>query len=130
MELPELARELLLGKNYAAIATSMKDGAPSASIVWCDTDGEHVIFNTAEGRLKPNSLRRDARVAVAVFDMENPYRQAMIRGRVVSMEHEGANEHSDRMAKKYLGVDDNPHRYPHETRIIVRIKPDHVGLMP
>ena len=129
MALPEVARKLLEGKNFATISTLMKDGSPSASVVWVDTDGEHVIFNTAEGRVKPKSMRRDGRVAVAVYDQEQPYRQAMIRGKVVSMEHAGADAHIDKMAKKYLGADKYPFRKPGEQRIIVKIKPEKVGIM-
>ena len=103
VELPDLARRLLDGKNFATVATLMGDGQPQASVVWIHTDGPHIVFNTAEGRVKPRNMRRDARVAIAVFDQENPYQQAMIQGRVVAMEHEGAEEHIDAMAKKVHG---------------------------
>jgi PPOX class probable F420-dependent enzyme len=129
MALPEIARKLLEGKNFATISTLMKDGSPSASVVWIDTDGEHVIFNTAEGRVKPKSMRRDGRVAVAVFNHAQPYQQAMIRGKVVAMEHAGADAHIDRMAKKYLGLDSYPFRREGEQRVIVKIKPEKVGIM-
>ena len=101
MELTQLARELCTeGKNLASIATIMKDGSPQVSYTWVDCDGEHVIFNTAEGRLKPNNIRRDSRVALAIIDAENPYRQVMIRGKVVEDTQEGAEEHVDRLAQE------------------------------
>ena len=126
-ELTELAIRLLRGKNLATVATLMKDGSPQASVVWIDTDGKHVIFNTADGRIKTNNLRRDGRVAVAVVNAENPYEQALIRGRVVEMTHEGADAHIDAMAKKYLDTDSYPGRNPAEVRVIVKIAPDRVG---
>ena len=126
-ELTELAIRLLRGKNLATIATLMKDGSPQASVVWIDTDGKHVIFNTADGRIKTNNLRRDGRVAVAVVNAENPYEQALIRGRVVEMTHEGAAAPIDAMAKKCLGADSYPARKPAEVRVIVKIAPDRVG---
>jgi len=129
MALPEFAKKLLSGKNFATVATLMKDGAPSTSVVWIDTDGEHVIFNTAEGRLKPKHMRRDKRVAIAVCDAENPYQQAMIRGEVVALEQAGADAHIDKLAKRYLGVDTYPFRQPGEKRLIVRVRPTHVGIM-
>ncbi len=129
VELPDLARRLLEGKNFATVATLMADGQPQASVVWIDTDGALIVFNTAEGRVKPRNMRRDARVAVAVFDQENPYQQAMIQGRVVEMVHEGAEEHIDAMAKKYLGVDSYPFRKEGEQRVIVKIAPEKVALM-
>ncbi|MDE0049598.1 MAG: PPOX class F420-dependent oxidoreductase [Rhodospirillales bacterium] len=129
VELPDLARRLLDGKNFATVATVMSDGRPQASVVWIHTDGPHIVFNTAEGRVKPRNMRRDARVAIAVFDMENPYQQAMIQGRVVAMEHEGAEESIDAMTKKYMDLDSYPHRREGEQRVIVRIAPEKIALM-
>ena len=114
------------GKNFAAVATLMPDGSPHASLVWVDSDGEHIIINTAEGRVKPKNIRRDNRVAVAIFDADNPYKQAMVQGVVVEDTHEGAEEHIDRMAKKYLDVNEYPHRGPDEKRVIFKIKPESV----
>ena len=130
LKLPELAHKLLTeGGNFAAVATLMPDGSPQVSIVWIDSDGEHVILNTAEGRIKSKNLRRDPRVAVTVMNSENPYEQVMIRGRVVEMTHNGADAHIDRLAKKYLGVDKYPYRGPGEQRVIVKISPDHVATL-
>ena len=129
VELPDLARRLLEGKNFATVATVMADGRPQASVVWIDTDGALIVFNTAEGRVKPRNMRRDARVAIAVFDQENPYQQAMIQGRVAEMVHEGAEEHIDAMARKYMGVDSYPFRKEGEQRVIVKIAPEKVALM-
>lgn len=129
MELSPFARKLFEGKNFATVATLMSDGSPQASVVWVETDGKHIIFNTAEGRTKPKNMRSDARVAVAVFNMEQPYQSAIIRGRVVEMTHDGADAHIDKMAKKYMGVDQYPFRQPGEQRVIVKIAPDNVALM-
>jgi len=120
---------LLEGRNFAAISTVMADGSPSSSAVWVDTDGEHVIFYTDENGTKAKNLRRDARVAVSVFNTAQPYQQAMIRGKVVSMDRDGAEAFSDRLAKKYLGTETNPYRRPGVVRIIVKIKPERVRLM-
>ena len=111
------------GKNMATIATVMPDGSPQATVVWIDTDGENVLFNTAEGRVKTNNLRRDPRVAVSVVNADNPYEQVTIRGRVTEMIHEGADDHINALAKKYLGLDEYPHRQPDERRVIVKITP-------
>ena len=127
-ELPELALKLLKeGKNFATVATLMPDGSPHTTVVWIDTDGKHVIFNTAEGRIKTKNLRRDRRVAIAIVNSENPYQQVMVRGHVVEMTHEGADAHIDQLAKKYLGVGKYPYRAAGEQRVIVKVAPDHVG---
>ena len=112
------------GKNMAIIATIMPDGSPQATAVWVDTDGEHVRFNTAEGRVKTNNLRRDPRVAVAILNADNPYEQVTIRGRVVEFVHEGAVEHIDSLAKKYLGTDEFTERDPNDRRVIIKIAPN------
>ena len=129
-ELPELAQKLLTeGKNFGAVATLMHDGSPHVTMVWVDTDGKHVIFNTAEGRIKTKNLRRDPRVAIAIINSENPYQQVMVRGHVVQMTHEGADNHIDLLAKKYLGVDKYPYRGAGEQRVIVKVAPGRVGTM-
>lgn len=111
------------GKNLAIIATIMPDGSPQATAVWVDTDGEHVRFNTAEGRVKTKNLRRDPRVAVAILNADNPYEQVTIRGRVVEFVHEGAVEHIDSLARKYVGTDVFTERDPNDQRVIVKIAP-------
>ncbi len=127
MKLDELVYSLCTeGKNFAAIATTMPDGSPQVSLVWVDSDGEHVIINTAEGRHKTNNLRRDPRVAVSIADSDNHYRQVMVRGKVVLDTQEGAWEHINKLTKKYLDVDEYPHAQPGEQRVIIKIKPESV----
>ncbi|MCH7625988.1 MAG: PPOX class F420-dependent oxidoreductase [Chloroflexi bacterium] len=124
-KLSESALKLLTeGKNVATVATIMPDGSPQSTAVWIDSDGEHVIFNTAEGRVKTENLRRDPRVAITVWDADNPFSQASMRGRVVEMTTEGADAHIDKLAKKYMGVDSYPGRRSDEQRVIVKIEVD------
>ena len=128
-------RLLSEGKNLAIIATIMPDGSPQATAVWVDTDGEHVRFNTSEGRVKTNNLRRDPRVAVAILNAENPYEQVTIRGRVVEFAHEGAIEHINSLARKYVGTDEFEGLDPNDQRVIVKIAPSHnvpypISLLP
>ncbi|MCH7744651.1 MAG: PPOX class F420-dependent oxidoreductase [Chloroflexi bacterium] len=117
------------GKNIATIVTLMPDGSPQASVVWIDSDGENVVFNTAEGRLKTNNMRRDPRVAIVVTHADNAFQQLTVRGRVVEITTEGADDHIDTLAKKYLGLDSYPNRTPGEQRLIIRIAPERVGGM-
>ena len=81
--IPESHKDLLLGKNFASVATLMPDGSPQVTPVWIDFDGTDVVFNTADGRQKARNLDRDKRVAVSVFDSANPYRYIQIRGVVI-----------------------------------------------
>jgi PPOX class probable F420-dependent enzyme len=125
--LPESAKKMLSGKNFAHIATLMADGSPQVTPVWIDHDGDTILFNTAEGRLKHKNLERDGRVALSVIDQENPYVSLVVRGRVKAIRHEGADEHIDALAKRYMGVDEYPLRTPGEVRIIIEIEPEKVA---
>ncbi len=124
--LPDAARALLEGKNFAHLATIMPDGSPQVTIVWVDYDGKHLLVNTAEGRVKPRNIRKDARVAISVASQENPYQTTSIRGRVVEITGDGADAHIDKLAKKYLDQDTYPFRQPGEQRLILRIELQHV----
>jgi len=119
-------RKLFTEPNFAHLATLMPDGSPQVSPVWVDLDGDRIIVNSAEGRAKPRNIRRDPRVAIAIYSTENPYAHATVRGRVVEITHEGADAHIDKMAKKYLGQDKYPYRQPGEERVIFVIEPEHV----
>jgi PPOX class probable F420-dependent enzyme len=120
-------RSLLEGKNFAHLATLMPDGSPHVSPVWVGLDGDDVIVNTAEGRIKTRNVRRDPRVALSVVDQQDPYSNVTVRGVVVEMTHEGADEGIDRFAEKYLGLDRYPWRNPDERRVVLRIRPQHIG---
>ena len=123
--LSEEQGRLFLEPNYAVAATLNADGSLQQSVVWVDWDGEHVLFNTAEGRVKPRNLRRDPRVSVLVVDRNDPYRWVSVHGRA-ELTHEGAEEHIHKLGKKYRGWD----RYPlkeGERRILVRIRPERVN---
>jgi PPOX class probable F420-dependent enzyme len=119
-------RELLGAPQFAVIATLMPDGSPQTSTVWVDTDGDHVLVNTSEGRVKPANVRRDPRVALTVWDREDPYRQVIVRGRVVELTHEGAEDHIDELSRRYTGRFPYPWRSEGEQRVILRIRPDAV----
>ena len=126
--LEERARRFIEARNFAAIATTMPDGSPHVSTVWIDLDGDDVLVNTAEVRVKTGNVRRDPRVAISVFDQQDdPYEQVVIHGRVVEITTEGADAHIDRLAKKYLDVDTYPWRDPDERRVIFRIRVDRVS---
>jgi PPOX class probable F420-dependent enzyme len=113
---------LLNEPQLAHVATIEADGTPHVTPVWVDTDGEHVIFNTAKGRIKHRNMERNPAVAISVSDRANDYRTLWIKG-TVELVTEGADEHIDRMAKKYLGQDTYPFRKPGEERVIVKVTP-------
>lgn len=125
-ELTDSAIGLFKGKNFAFIASLMKDGSPQLTPVWIDYDGQFLLVNTAEGRTKQRNFARDPRVAISVVDQNNPYNMVSVRGRVVDQTTNGADEHIDKLAKRYLGADKYPFRTPDEKRIILKIMPENV----
>jgi PPOX class probable F420-dependent enzyme len=127
--IPEKYRDLFQKRAFANLGTLMPDGRPQVTPVWCDYDGEHIIFNSAKGRQKDKNVRRDPRVALTLMDPENPYRYLEVRGRVVEITEDGAAEHINKMAKKYLGVDKYPYGQPGEVRVLYKVKPEHTTVM-
>src|SRR5574341_464404 len=125
-EMTESTVNLFKEKNIAFVASLMNDGSPQITPVWIDYDGQFLLINTAEGRTKQKNFARDQRIAISVMDQNNPYNVVTIRGKVVEQTTNGADEHVDRMAKKYLGVDKYPFRAPNEKRIILKIKPEKI----
>jgi PPOX class probable F420-dependent enzyme len=120
--------ELLKGKNFCHVATLRSDGAVHGVPVWVDIEDGLPVLNTAEGRAWPKNLERDPRLTLTVPNSENPYEYVEIRGQVAERTHEGADEHIDALAKKYLGQDTYPYRQPGERRLIIRVDPQHVYL--
>ena len=119
-------KKLFQEPNFAHIATLMADGSPQVTAVWVELEGDRIIVNTAEGRTKPRNVRRDPRVAISVVNQNNPYSNATVRGRVVQITHDRADEGIDRLAKKYLGQDKDPYRQPGEQRVVLVVEPEHV----
>jgi PPOX class probable F420-dependent enzyme len=127
--IPEKYLDLFTKRAFASLGTLMPDGRPQVTPVWCDLEDGFVIFNSAKGRQKDKNVRRDPCVALAIVDPDNPYRYLEIRGRVVEITEQGADQHIDKMAKKYLGVDKYPYRQPDEQRVIYKIQPEHTTTM-
>jgi PPOX class probable F420-dependent enzyme len=127
-QITEPIAQLLKGKNFAYLSTLMKDGSPQVTPTWVDIekDGNNILINTAEGRIKHKNISRDPRIAISISDQNNPYNMVSIRGRVIEQINEGADEHTDRLAKKYLGMDKYPYRSPNEKRVILKIKPEKI----
>ena len=123
--IPEKYRDLFSKRAFASLGTLMPDGRPQVTPVWCDLEGDLVIFNSAKDR----NVRRDPRVAMAIVDPDNPYRYLEIRGRVVEITEQGADAHIDRMAKKYLDQDKYPYRQADEVRVIYKIQPEQTTMM-
>ena len=111
--------------NFAHLATIRSDGTVQVTPIWVDWEDGHIVFNTAKGRQKEKNLRRDPRVTVEVTSHMNPYQYVSVRGTAEFVE-EGADELIDKLAKKYMDVDQYPFREEGEERITIRVNPEKI----
>lgn len=120
--LEEGVRRLAKGRNFAALTTLLPDGQPMTHVMWVDCDNEHILINTETHRQKARNMRRDPRVTVAIWEADDPYRYAEVRGEVVDIvTGPEARAHIDELSIRYYG-----HEYRNQIqseRVVVRIRP-------
>jgi PPOX class probable F420-dependent enzyme len=104
IKIPQSLKKILEDKAYGHAITFNAQGKPEMTMVWMDVEGEEVLFNTAEGRRKPDNLRRDPRVIVSVQDRNNPQAYAVFHGKA-RVTDAGADAQIDKLAKRFLGLE-------------------------
>lgn len=128
--------DLLEGPYFAVLTTVAPNGQPENTVVWCSWDGEHVLVNTADGRRKPNNVRKQPKVALTVIDPQNAFRWIDVRGEVESIVPDPDYANIDAHAKLYADVDAYyggvapAEAKGTEQRIIFKIRPDRVLVFP
>jgi PPOX class probable F420-dependent enzyme len=122
--------KIIQKNSFAFLGTLMKDGSPHVSPVWIDIVDNIIHINTAKGRIKQRNVSRDPRVSISLIDDENPYSMVTIKGKVIEQTSNGADEHIDKLAKKYLNTDKYPGHSPNMERVILRIKPEKIFYLP
>lgn len=125
------------GRNFAFLGTLNKDGSPQVTPTWVDIEEkneegheEMILVNTAIDRQKQKNVSRDPRISISIVDEDNPYSMITIKGRVVEQTTKGADEHIDKLAKKYLNTERYPAHSPNVKRIILKIKPEKIFYIP
>ncbi len=124
VNLDEATRKLLDDKNFATVATLGPDGAPHTAVVWVTREDDAVLFSTLAHRQKARNLRRDPRISLTVFALDNPYHSVEIRG-TAELVADPEKALPKVVSHKYLGVDP-PAESPEELRVIVRVHPTKV----
>jgi PPOX class probable F420-dependent enzyme len=120
-------QKLLQGKNFAFVSTVNADGSPHVAPTWVDTDGDNVLVNTNVSTVKRRNMKRDPRVTLALTEQTNPYNLVIIRGRVVEeISGPKATDQLDRLAKRYMEVEEFPDRKLASKQVTLRIKPERV----
>ncbi|HLF69314.1 MAG TPA: PPOX class F420-dependent oxidoreductase, partial [Gaiellaceae bacterium] len=123
--LSDAERAFLESPFVGVVTTLHPDGSPQSTVVWVDVDDEGPSINTAYGRVKPRNLARDPRVSLVVVDPGDPYRWVKVSG-TGTLVDEGADEHIDRLSKKYTGRDVYANHDPDHPRLKVTITPERV----
>ena len=126
MKLDDDLLKLLIQPVSCYVATTMPDGSPQLTLTWVDTDGEHILINSVRGHQKVRNIERDPRVAVAIADPADPSRYAQIRGRVLSVTEEGAVEHIEKLAQRYLGGPYPWYGGRDQTRLLITIEAERI----
>lgn len=124
--LDDSAVQRLLSEPFcAAVSTLNEDGSIHSTVVWISLEDGTLAVNGAAGRRWPANLDRDPHVTAAVYDPANPYEYVEIRGTATGG-RDDADDHIDRLAKKYIGQDKYPFRAPGEVRLKYVITPERV----
>ncbi|MFB6202728.1 MAG: pyridoxamine 5'-phosphate oxidase family protein [Halorhabdus sp.] len=125
--IPASFQDLFEKRTFAHVTTMTPSGEPHTTPVWIDydADADRLLVNTERGRRKERNVARNPTVSVSMVDPDNPYRFLSVTGEVVDTTTEGAREHIDALAQRYL--DEETYPTPIETeRVLLRIRPDEV----
>ena len=125
--LPDRLRSIIDTPVFAHVATVGPDGHPHNTVMWIGRDGDRLLLNTAEGRAKWRNIEADSRVGISVSPVDEPYVNFSIKGRVIDMRTSDGNEVIDRLAKKYLGVDQYPYLSAGEVRVTMVVEVESVA---
>jgi PPOX class probable F420-dependent enzyme len=119
-------RELAQAPNFATLSVILRSGRPMTHVMWVDADEDHVLINTEAHRAKFRAVERDPRVTVTIWQRDDPYTYAEVRGEVVeTVRGQEARAHIDSLSQKYRGKDYDDAAITSE-RVILRIAPETV----
>jgi PPOX class probable F420-dependent enzyme len=109
--------------NFGTISFRLPDGHIASHVMWVDATDAHVLINTEVHRAKYRAIQVDPVVTVTVWDRDDPYRYAEVRGRVTGeIRGDEARAHIDACSRRYQGRD-----YATEIqseRVILQITPE------
>ena len=92
-------RAFLEEKRFAVVGTINADGSPHLAVMWYLIDGDEIVVNSAQGRIKDRNLAANPRMSLLVADA---YRWIRVDGRAL-IEHDQGMTHADirRLAARY-----------------------------
>lgn len=126
----EIAAFLMIGTFTGKLASTRRNGSPHVAPIWFVTDGEELVFTTAEATIKGRNLRRDPRVAMSVDDQSPPYSFVMVRGTAaLSRDLDDLLHWATLIGARYMGEDraeEFGRRNAVRGELLVRVTPTHV----
>ena len=110
------------GRNFGTLSVQLPNGQIATHLMWVDADDDQLLLNTEIHRAKYKAIQQHPEVTVTIWDHDNPYRYAEVRG-TVSGEVRGdeARAHIDALSQRYLG-----HEYGatiQSERVVLRVRP-------
>jgi len=125
-DLDSRVRALAQAPNFATLSVILRSGRPMTHVMWVDADEDHVLINTEAHRAKFLAVERDPRVTVTIWQRDDPYTYAEVRGQVVAtVGGQEARAHIDSLSRKYRAKDYDDSAITSE-RVILRIAPETV----
>lgn len=125
--LSDKVRDFLGEKRFAVMATINPDGSVQQSVMWYELQGDRILMNTAEGRVKASNLRRDPRISICI---EDEYSFVTLTGRVeLNEDREQALEDIHHLAVRYHGqpkADEMLDGFRKDTRLTINMTVDRV----
>jgi PPOX class probable F420-dependent enzyme len=110
------------GRNFGTIVVPLPNGQLLSHVMWVDATADQVLINTEVHRAKYKAIQQHPEVTVTIWDAQNPYRYAEVRGRVSGeVRGDEARGHIDTLSQRYLGRDYQP--TIHSERVVLRIDP-------
>jgi PPOX class probable F420-dependent enzyme len=100
---PDDVRDLLAKPNPAVVATLRSDGQPVSVATWYLLDGDRVLLNMDDTRVRVKHLRRDPRVSLTVLDEKSWYTHVSLVGRVEELVADVDLADIDRLSRHYNG---------------------------
>jgi PPOX class probable F420-dependent enzyme len=85
------------------VASLRPDGSPHTVATWYLWEGERVLLNMDESRLRLRFMRRDPRLALTVLDEGSWYRHVSLLGQAVEIVEDESLADIDRLSLHYSG---------------------------
>ncbi|MGZ6606210.1 MAG: pyridoxamine 5'-phosphate oxidase family protein [Solirubrobacteraceae bacterium] len=108
----------------AVIGTQRRDGRIALTPVWFEYRDQRLWLNSFESAQWHRRVQRTGRATVLVIDPADTLRTAHIDCELEAVQRDGAREHIDALAQRYLG---DRYQGPHQARLILVLAPTQIS---